>query len=253
MGDWFTIEEVDKKTFAISEYKHWEQVHSYLLLGKEKALLIDTGLGVSNIKNEADKITNLPIQVVTTHVHWDHIGGHKNFRNIAVHELEKEWLEKFPLPLEVVKNNLMNEMFDAPKEFNINEYNIYSGKPTTILKDNDVIDIGNRVVKVIHTPGHSPGHICLYDVSNKYLFTGDIVYEGKLDMFYTTTDPIAFKGSIDKIRRVDVDRILPAHYNLNVDINIIEKIWNAFEEIEKNGNLKHSNSIYKYDKFSIHI
>ena len=50
MNTWFTVEQVDSQTFAISEYKHWEETHCYLLCGQEKAILIDTGLGVSDIK-----------------------------------------------------------------------------------------------------------------------------------------------------------------------------------------------------------
>lgn len=61
MNDWFTIEKIYDSTFAISEYKHWEQVHSYLLIGENTALLIDTGLGIENIKNEVDKLTNLDL------------------------------------------------------------------------------------------------------------------------------------------------------------------------------------------------
>ncbi len=66
---WFTVNQIDNTTFAISEYGHWEQVHSYLLIGEEKAALIDTGLGIDNIKRITDQLTNLPIIVLTTHVH----------------------------------------------------------------------------------------------------------------------------------------------------------------------------------------
>lgn len=55
----------------------------------KRAILIDTGLGVSNIREVIDGLTKLPVTVITTHVHWDHIGGHKYFRSIAVHEAEK--------------------------------------------------------------------------------------------------------------------------------------------------------------------
>lgn len=253
MNDWFTVEKIDKTTFAISEYKHYEDAHSYLLLGKDKALLIDTGLGISNIKKVVDEITQLPILVVTTHVHWDHIGGHKYFNDIAVHALEKDWLLNFPIPLTVVKNNLMKLPFESPKSFDIDKYEIYKGTPTLVLNDNDVIDIGNRKIRVIHTPGHSPGHICFYDLEKNYLFTGDLVYEGKLDAYYPTTDPIAFKNSIDKIRNLNISKILPGHHKLNISNNLINEIWNAFEELDKNGKLKQGNGIYKYEKFSIHI
>ena len=79
MNEWFTIEKIDDDTFALSEYKHWEETHSYLLLGKKRALIIDSGLGVDNIKCAVKKITALPVTVSTTHVHWDHIGGHALF------------------------------------------------------------------------------------------------------------------------------------------------------------------------------
>ena len=107
MDNWFTIEQIDRDTFSISEYKHWEETHCYLLCGEKYAILIDTGLGVSNIRKIVDSLTKLPVMTVTTHVHWDHIGGHKYFDNIAVHEAEKDWLSvRFPIPLQVVKNNL---------------------------------------------------------------------------------------------------------------------------------------------------
>ena len=101
------MSKIDCDTFSISEYKHWEETHCYLLCGGKYAVLIDTGLGVSNIRKIVDSLTNLPVMIVTTHVHWDHIGGHKYFDNIAVHEAEKDWLSVgFPIPLQVVKNNL---------------------------------------------------------------------------------------------------------------------------------------------------
>jgi len=253
MNNWFTIEKINDNTFALSEYKHWEETHSYLLLGNEKALLIDTGLGIANIKNEVDKITKKPIIVATTHVHWDHIGGHKYFDNIAVHKLEEGWLMKFPLPVSVVKSILLKEPCDFPKNFDINKYQIFSGNANIILNDDDIIDIGNRKIKIIHTPGHSPGHICFYDLKNKYLFTGDLAYEGQLDAFYPTANPIDFKASIDKIKKLDVNKILPGHHNLNVDNDLIEKIQKAFEGLDKSDNLKQCNKIFKYSKFSIRI
>ena len=79
MDNWFTIEQIDRDTFSISEYKHWEETHCYLLCGEKYAILIDTGLGVSNIRKIVDSLTKLPVMTVTTHVHWDHIGGHKYF------------------------------------------------------------------------------------------------------------------------------------------------------------------------------
>ena len=102
--NWFTVEKIDAQTFAISEYKHWEETHCYLLLGTERAVLIDTGLGVANIRKVVENLTDLPVTAITTHAHWDHIGGHKYFPNFAVHEDEVTWIsEQFPIPLQVLK------------------------------------------------------------------------------------------------------------------------------------------------------
>ena len=63
--NWFTIEQIDRDTFSISEYKHWEETHCYLLCGEKCAILIDTGLGVSNIKKIVDSLTELPVMAIT--------------------------------------------------------------------------------------------------------------------------------------------------------------------------------------------
>lgn len=79
---WFTVKKLKKNIWGIGELKHFEEVISYLIVGKNNCLLIDTGLGIKNIKNELDKITNKPIIVINTHFHFDHIGGNKLFNNI---------------------------------------------------------------------------------------------------------------------------------------------------------------------------
>src|SRR5699024_9041413 len=89
---WFTVQKIDCITFAISEYGHWEKVHSFLLIGEEKVVLIDTGLGIDNIKRVTDQLTDQPITVITTHVHTDHIGSHREFKSIYVHEKDSDWL-----------------------------------------------------------------------------------------------------------------------------------------------------------------
>jgi glyoxylase-like metal-dependent hydrolase (beta-lactamase superfamily II) len=257
MNEWFTIEKVDEETYAISEYGHWEKVHSYLLIGETAALLIDTGLGIGNIKNEVDKLTQLPVIVVTTHIHWDHIGGNALFENIYVHTNEAGWLRNgIPVPLNVVKMNVVSEPFTkkTPAEFNIDKYELYTGEPTRILSDNDIIDIGSRKIKIIHTPGHSPGHICLFEEEKGYLYTGDLVYKGTLYAFYPSTDPILFKQSINKISTLDgITKILPAHNELNVEVDLIADIKNAFRDIEDKGMLKQGNGIFDFGEFKIHI
>ncbi len=254
MNDWFTIEKIDSQTFIISEYKHWEETHCYLLCGAEEALLIDSGLGVSDIRKVVDKLTSLPVTVLTTHVHWDHIGGHGSFDKFAVHELEKEWITtKFPLPLQAVKKNLTEKPCEFPAEFNINDYQLFQGEPYRLLRDGDILDIGGRSLEVVHTPGHSPGHCCFYESDKKRLYSGDLIYKGCLDAFYPTTDPQAYYRSIMKLDKYEIDSIYPGHYELNIKPSFIDNIKFGFESLDKNGRLKQGEGVFEFEGFQIHL
>lgn len=85
---WFTIENLDDRTHIISEYRHWEETHCYLIESDESTLLIDTGLGICDISSEVKKLTNKPVKAVATHIHRDHIGGHKYYPDFYAHEAE---------------------------------------------------------------------------------------------------------------------------------------------------------------------
>ena len=254
MDNWFKVEQIDDDTYAISEYRHWEETHCYLLCGTSNAVLIDTGLGVANIKKVVDGLTALPLTVMTTHVHWDHIGGHKYFDNIAVHEAEKDWLSvQFPIPLQVVKRNLTCKPCDFPTGFNLSSYQVYQGVPQKVFSDGDQIDLGNRTLTVIHTSGHSPGHCCFYEPKRKYLYSGDLIYSGCLDAFYPTTDPQLFRQSVKRIRSLEINRVLPGHHQLAVPVDMVNQIAKAFDSLENGGKLKQGNGIFDFGDFQIHL
>ncbi len=252
--NWFTVEKIDDTTYAISEYEHWEETHCYLLCGSQKAALIDTGLGVANIQNVVADLTSLPIEVFTTHVHWDHIGGHKYYEKFAVHKEETEWIAtKFPLPLQVVINNLTCKSCNFPESFDISNYQIFQGTPQRILQEGDCIDLGNRELVVIHTPGHSPGHCCFYEPGRKYLYAGDLIYCGCLDAFYPTTDPKLYLQSLRKVKKLDINKILPGHHRLDVPTDIVARMEQAFAKLEQEDKLQHGAGIFEFVDFQIHV
>jgi len=254
MDNWFTVEKIDTDTFAISEYAHWEETHCYLLLGSDRAALIDTGLGVANIREAVEGLTPLPVTVLTTHAHWDHIGGHRYFPDFALHGAEAEWVtHRFPLPLEVVKKNLTCKPCDFPEAFRLEEYRLFRGTPRRLLTDGDRLDIGGRRLMVIHTPGHSPGHCCFYEPDRSYLYSGDLVYSGCLDAFYPTTDPQEFWRSVQKIQTLPVEKLLPAHHRLDIPPTLIPKIEEAFSYLAQNSLLTQGNGIFRFEDFQIHI
>lgn len=253
MNDWFTIDKIDENTYIISEYRHWEETHCYLLNGENNSLLIDTGLGICNIYDEVIKLTDKPVIAAATHIHWDHIGGHKFFPEFYAHQAELGWLNgEFPLSAETVRNMVVDRC-DLPKEFDVSGYNMFQGMPSRILEDGDIIDIGGRMVEVLHTPGHSPGHMCFWEKERGYLFTGDLVYKDTLLAYYPSTEPIAYLASLERIAELPVSRVFPAHHSLDIEPEIIVRMRDAFRDLNEKGLLHHGIGTFDYGDWAVWI
>ncbi len=251
MSNWFTIDHIDKDTHIISEYRHWEETHCYLLVGAERALLIDTGLGICNIYDEVRKLTDKPVTAVATHIHWDHIGGHKYFPDFYAHEDELNWLSgEFPLTIEQIRGMVVDRC-DLPEGYDVNSYEFFQGAPTRVLKDNDLIDIGGRVLRVLHTPGHSPGHMCFYEKERGYLFTGDLVYKDTLFAYYPSTDPEAYLESLECVAALPVRRVFPAHHSLDIGPEILSRMRDAFRQLKAEGKLHHGSGTFDYGDWAV--
>lgn len=255
MGHWFKSEKIDNKTFVISEYGHYLETHTYLFLGTKRAALVDSGLGIGNIKKEIEKLTKLPILVITTHAHPDHIGGHAQFQEIAVHQDDQDLLEKgLEVSSKEIKAKLFKKPFtkDLPHDFDPEKFKLYKGSATQILKDNDVIDLGNRTLVIIHTPGHSPGHVCLYEPETGYLTTGDLLYEGRINASFAGTDPKELLTSLRKIKTLPrITKLLPAHHKLDIPVSFLDEAISLLEKLDKEGNLKHGAGLYKSQHLSL--
>ncbi len=132
----------------------------YLVVGQEKALVIDTMNGLEDVHAVVQGITKLPVQVVNTHGHCDHIFGNiyfdKAFMNPVDNELALEHMKR-PEFLEICKTHGRTMV------------------PFVPLHDGETIDIGGLTFKVIALPGHTPGGICLLLKEDRILFTGDSI------------------------------------------------------------------------------
>lgn len=251
MKPWFTINRIDSHTHIISEYRHWEETHCYLLEGKTRALLIDTGLGICDISKEVSKLTDKPVTAVATHIHWDHIGGHKYYKDFYAHEAELSWLNgNFPLPLDSVKKMVIDRC-EIPKGYDVNTYSLFQGTPTMLLRDGDIIDLGERIIKVIYTPGHSPGHMCFFEPESGYLFTGDLVYKDTLLAYYPSTDPKQYLQSMEIVSNLSVKRVFPAHHSLDIQPEILLRIRDALRSLDREDKLRHGSGTFNFGDFAI--
>jgi glyoxylase-like metal-dependent hydrolase (beta-lactamase superfamily II) len=254
---WFTVESIDETTFAISEYGHWEQVHSFLLIGEDRAALIDTGLGIGNIRSITGQLTNLPVDVLTTHVHTDHIGSHGQFERIYVHEGDRDWLVHGiqGLTLEQIRRDIGRDITrKVPEGFDPAAYTPYQGEPAGLLRDGDLFDLGGgRIITVYHTPGHSPGHLCFGDDSRGFLFTGDLLYDTTpVYAFYPSTSPAGLVRSLARIAQINgIRKVYGSHNTLGLDPEILREAGRAAQYLQEQELDHFGTGIHRFKGFSV--
>ncbi|MBI2675652.1 MAG: MBL fold metallo-hydrolase [Candidatus Aenigmarchaeota archaeon] len=138
-------------------------------------------------------------QVILTHAHFDHIGGHGFFleAKASVHMDDAGVLERGDSEAAIA------DFFDG---------SLKARKPDILLKGGEKIKAGNMELEVIHTPGHTPGSICLYDAKSATLFSGDIIFANSVGRTDTPGgDANAFAASMEKLRKLKIERLLPGH------------------------------------------
>ncbi len=168
-SSWFTVNEVLPKVWVISDHN---VDNIYLVEGNDSALLIDNGTGVADLVSVVKRLTSKPLIVIITHGHPDHCGSDYQFEKVYIHPADSAAAHAINLP-EARKNmsaGMMGDATLAPEE-------VYSGPVYNTkylqLEEGQIFNLGNRFIKVWETPGHTPGEICLLDIGNKLLFTGD--------------------------------------------------------------------------------
>lgn len=258
---WFEVYKLTEDTYAIYEPYQFEEAISYLATGKKRAVVIDTGTGIGNLKKVVSELTDLPVSVVNTHTHWDHIGNNYQFKDIACFN-NSDCIQK--LRTGVGKTRLKSSITgdslwkSLPEEFDPEIWTIPSVEPTTLLEEGTQIDLGERILEVIYTPGHSPGSICLLDKKNRILFTGDTFFPGPLYAYPEDVNIDDYITSIENLKkRLDeYDYLCSGHNDPWVKSEVISHVADAFQEIMAGkGKFKEDNNIrrYYYDGFDILI
>lgn len=256
--DWFEVYLVQPGIYAIYEPGQFDEVISYLITGSEKALLFDTGLGIGDIKKVVEKLTDLEIFVLNSHSHYDHIGGNHQFDNIFAMATEYTRVNALGTTHDEVKTFVSGGWIwkPTPDSFSVDQYRIKPFKITKETNGGEKIDLGDRVLEIIFTPGHAPDAICLIDRENRLLFTGDTFYPAPLythlegSDFATYAESASYLASIKK----QVDKLLPGHNEPLLDSHYLIQMAAAFSTIQKGkGTFVKSdgNREYQFDGFSI--
>lgn len=182
------------------------------------------------------------------------MGALAAFPEFALHEAEAPWLTGgFPLPAAAVRAQLTREPCVFPEGFSPETYQVFQGPPARRLREGDRLELRGRTLQVLHTPGHSPGHVCYYEPERGYLFSGDLIYGGCLDAFYPSTDPEEFWHSVERAADLEIQRLLPGHYSLEVSPTLIGQVRDAFCALAEKGKLRHGCGVFSFGTFRIHL
>jgi glyoxylase-like metal-dependent hydrolase (beta-lactamase superfamily II) len=233
---WFEVYKVDPEVYVFYEPGQAEEVISYLILGTEKAALIDTGCGIGDVKKLAREFTNLPIMVVNTHSHYDHIAQNYLFSEIAIFDCPySRHAANKGRTVEQMASLLAEGLLwkPLPPDFDRANYHVPPFEPTRWLRDGDVIDLGHRRLDVFHTPGHSPDSICLLDKDARMFWTGDTFYTGAIYTHLPGGDVDTFIKSYENMISLSAcyERLMPSHNEPWIEKTILNEVLDAARDI----------------------
>jgi glyoxylase-like metal-dependent hydrolase (beta-lactamase superfamily II) len=231
---WFEVYRIRPGVFAIYEPHQGEEVISYLITGSSRALLFDTGMGIGDIRNTTAELTSLPVSVLNSHTHNDHVGDNWRFTDI------------YAMDSAFTRDNAKGSTADAQAEITPDQLcgelphgfdgSSYATKPFHVshwLHDGDRIELGGRTLQVIATPGHTPDSISLLDAKSGLLFTGDTYYPGPIFLYRPETDLDAYVASVKKLTRLapHLELLLPAHNVPVADPADLVRVLTAMEQV----------------------
>lgn len=219
MGNIYGKWQIGEETWCITD--HWQNF-IYLLIGREKAMLIDTGSGEGNVRQVVEGITDKPIMVVNTHGHFDHTGGNSCW--------PEAWMtEQAAVHAKTPFDTIHGEWF-CSKPYK--DYEIH------LLRDGDKIDLGERCVEVISVPAHSEGSIAFLDENTRWLFCGDEIESGQV-IWFVRNESISLEDiaavhrvNMEKLleRRKDYDLLWPSHNGAPINPTPYLKDFIALDE-----------------------
>lgn len=257
---WFEVYQVSIGTFALLEPNHDEEVISYLVLGTERAALIDTGMGIGNIQAEAERLADSPVIVVNTHGHFDHVGDDHHFAEVWAFDDEGEVarIERGYTRAECAEYMRPGSYRDLPAGFDPTAYEIQPSPVTRRLRHLQAIELGGRILTVHHTPGHSPGSICLLEDRDGLLFTGDTFYPGMLFAHLEGSDFEAYLKSMKYLVTLldQVSHLCPAHNEAYAPREMLARVLDAFERItagQVTFELQEETRVYRFEGFGVRL
>ncbi len=183
-SDWYEVRRVDNDVTYIGEpyIKEFYRCNLWHIRGRDRDMLVDSGMGVVSLREHVPLVTEKNCIAVASHTHFDHIGCHHEFEERLVHPAEAAIMANPTRANTLAEDYVTDDIFTAlpATPYSSTEYAVKKAPATRLIDEGDVIDLGDRVFEVLHTPGHAEGEIMLWEKATGILFSGDMIYDGPL-------------------------------------------------------------------------
>ena len=181
--------------------------------GRDRDLLFDSGLGHFSLRAHVPLVTERPLTCVASHTHFDHIGCHHEFGACSVHMAEAHILTNPRNDWTLADRYATDEMFDRmPQDWDAANYKLQPARLGRALEHGDVISLGDRAFEVVHTPGHSPGGIGLFERRTGIFLSGDIIYDGPLIDDAYHSDRAVYGRTLSRLKSLQVSVVHGGHF-----------------------------------------
>lgn len=257
-SEWFEVYQAALGVFALVEPQQFQEAISYLIVGRERALLFDSGIGLLPIRPVVEELTKLPIEVLNSHTHFDHVGGNAEFERVLALDTPYTRANMVGFPSAHLKGEVEPTSFckGAPPGAPVATFHTRAWKAARTVGDREKIDLGGRVLEVLRIPGHTPDSVALFDREQGLLWTGDSYYESTIWLFAPETDLAAYEASMARLAALPgVKQLLPAHNTASADPRRLGQVRDAIREVRASPQKGRVDSedrlIFDFDGFSI--